>query len=71
MVKSEKPEVEYVAVQTCAQCRRVHDMQLEAAFRSAAESARTLRREVRIVVGVSTVWLTVFVAVLQLWGVIK
>ena len=38
MVKSEKPEVEYVTVQTCAQCRRVHDLQLEAAFRSAAES---------------------------------
>ena len=71
MVNPEKPAVEFVAVQTCAECKRVHDLQLEAAFKSAVESTKALQREMRIVVGVSTVWLTFFVAILQLWGVIK
>ncbi len=68
---TEKSAIEYVAVQTCAQCRKVHDLQLEAAFRCADASNKSLRREMRIVVGVSTVWLTVFVAILQLLGAIK
>ena len=66
MINPEKPAVEYVAVQTCAECRRVHDLQLEAAFKDAIESTKSLRREIRIVVGVSTIWLTIFVAILQL-----
>jgi hypothetical protein len=71
MANPEKSAIEFVTVQTCAECKRVHELQLEAAFKSAVENTKALKRELRIVVGVSTVWLTVFVAILQLWGVIK